>query len=530
MARIFGLDLGTYSIKAVGLSTTLRGYQVTGFWEQKLPPLAEGQTLDQVQAEAARSILHSNRLHPDTIVCGVGGGRAITRLLHLPFTDKKKLEQVVPFEVGEQLPYDLEEVILDHQVVATRESGSDVLVAAMRKPDFSAFVETFKAAGADPRIVCLDTLPLLYLANVALAGEVGPFAIVDLGHTFTSLTIIGEGGLQFVRTLGVGGLAVTQAIARTLGVDLAQAEEVKHQGGGWNLGVAEVGSQNVQVRVAQDAALRPLIGDLRQTLQAHAAQKRGRVEKIFLCGGSSRLHGIDSMLAANLGVEVHTLEPLKGPFASFAGPNVPADILPKALGLGLRAFSSGRGPQMNLRTGEFGFRGDFQYLRGRVIQLAVGIVAILALVCVYIGVRYSTLSSYAGRQEALLRVVTKQTLGEEVTEFTTAHDRITRGGAKAALGELLPRTTALDYLMEISKNVGKEKIDVKRIDIGNKRISLEGEIDTIADLDSVVQSLEKFKCFAPPAGKDERNVRITKSGKNQLNNRANFQLLITPSC
>src|SRR5262245_36549503 len=135
MARILGLDLGTYSIKAIGLTTTLRGYQVTGFWEQKLSPLGEGQTLDQVQAEAARSIIQANRLHPDTIVCGVGGGRAITRLLHLPFTDKKKLEQVVPFEVGEQLPYDLEEVTLDHQVVSTRESGSDVLVAAMRKPD-----------------------------------------------------------------------------------------------------------------------------------------------------------------------------------------------------------------------------------------------------------------------------------------------------------------------------------------------------------------------------------------------------------
>jgi len=534
MARILGLDLGTYAVKAVGLSTTLRGFQIAGYWEEPVPPAKEGEAREQVQAAAARALFQAKGLHPDTVVCGVPGASALVRLLHLPFVDPKKIEQVVPFEVDEQIPFDLDEVVFDHQVVASGEAGADVLVAAMRKGELARLLEALKAAGIDPRVMCLDTLPYLYLAREILPAEVGPYAILDLGHVHTSVSILGQGALQYVRTLTRGGLAVTEAIAKDLEVDLAEAEAIKHRHGGWDMGPGQdPGGESARVRAAIDRALRPLLSDLRQTFQAHAAMRRGRVEKVFLCGGTSRLRGVDSMLAANLGVEVIHLRPLQGPFASFAGPDVPADVLPKALSLALRALAPGRGAQMNLRKGEFGFRGDFQFLRGRVIQLAAWIGAILVLAGAYAFARYHTLSSQAEAQKRFLAEVTRQTLGEEVTEFSVAHNRITRGGARATLGELLPQMTALDYLNEISRNIGKERLDVKRLDVAPKRISLEGEVDSVEALDAIEKSLTQFKCFAPTAAAGrpvEKNVRVVDSRKNQLNNRISFKLLITPTC
>jgi general secretion pathway protein L len=525
VARIIGLDLGTYSVKAVALTTSLRGYQIAGFWEQRLPPAAaaaEGR--EQIQAEAAKALMQGAGIHADTVVCGVPGAQALTRVLQLPFTDRRKIEAVVPFEVEEQIPYNLDEVVLDHQVVSGRDGASDVLVAAMRKPDFARLLEALKAQGIDPKVMCLDTLPFLYLSQQVLTQEPGPYAIVDLGHVHTSVSILAGGGLQYVRTISRGGRAVTEALSREFRVEPAEAEEVKHRHGGWAVGETEIlGPEGARVQAAVDSALRPLVLALRQTFQAFTAQRQARVARIFLCGGTSRLRGIEALLAANLGVEVQPLQPLRGPFAGFAGPTVASDTLPKALALALRAVAPGRGPQLNLRVGEYGFRGDFQYLRGRVLQLTAGIVAILLLVGGYAYARYYTLSAYAERQRQYLTQMSKQTLGEEVTDFSVAHERITRGGERATLGALLPQTTALDYLAELSKNIGKEKIDVKRLDIGQKRITLEGDIDTIAALDAVVQSLSAYKCF-------EKQVRITKSGKNQLNNRANFQLLITPSC
>jgi general secretion pathway protein L len=525
VARVIGLDLGTYSVKAVALTTSLRGYQIAGFWEERLPPAAaavEGRV--ELQAQAAKALLQRAGIHADLVVCGVPGAQVLTRLLHLPFTDRRKIESVVPFEVEEQIPFDLDEVVLDHQVVAGRDGASDVLVAAMRKPEFARLLEAIKAQGIDPKVMCLDTLPFLYLGQQVLSQEPGPYAIVDLGHVHTSVSVLAGGGLQYVRTLSHGGLALTEAIAREFRLEPAEAEEVKHRHGGSGVGGEErLGPEGARVAVAVETALRPLVLALRQTLQAFTAQRQLRVERVFLCGGTSRLLGIDSFLSAHLGVEVKPLLSLQGPLASFSGPTVAADILPKALALALRAVAAGRGPQMNLRVGEYSFRGDFQYLRGRVLQLTAGIVALLLLVCGYAYARYHTLSSYAERQKQYLSQVTKQTLGEELSDFSVAHERITRGGERATLGALLPQTTALDYLVEISRNIGKEKIDVKRLDIGQKRITLEGDIDTIAALDAVVQSLSAYKCF-------EKQVRITKSGKNQLNNRANFQLLITPSC
>ena len=523
MARIVGLDLGSYSVKAVALTTTLRGFQLAGYFEERLQAPTEGQTHVQVLAATAKTLLGRVGFTADTIICGYPGSDTITRLLRLPFTDPRKIDQIIPFEVGEQIPFDLDDVVLDHQVVATGEGNADVLVAAVRKTELHALLDAMKAVGVDPRVLCLDSVPALTLSQQVLAAETGPYAIIDIGHAHTSVSVLGQGGLQYVRTLTRGGAAVTQAIAAALEVDVATAEDLKHRHGGWDFGqVPEPGTESERVQAAIDATLRPLLLDLRQTFQAHAAQKRGRVEKLFLCGGSARLSGLAEFLAAGLGVEVQLLQVLRGPFAEFAKPDVPSELVPKALSLALRAVV-GRGPQMNLRKGELAFKGDFQYLRGRIIQLSVGIVAVILLVSGYATARFITLDGYEKRQKAKLAEVTKATLGVEELEFTVAQNRISRGGVGGGLGELLPQTTAFDYLLELSKNIGKEKIDVKRLDIGPKRISFEGEIETIGALDAVVQQLGTFKCF-------EKNVRIMKSGKNQLNNRASFQLIITPTC
>jgi len=524
MARIVGIDLGSYSVKAVALTTTLRGFQVAGFWEERLHAPLEGQSAAQALAATVKALLGRLGFAADTIVCGLPGSSTVTRLLHLPFTDQRKIDQIVPFEVGEQLPFDIDDVILDHQVVATLDGAADVLVAAVRKTDMNELLDALKAVQVDPRVLVLDTVPYLALAQQVIPPEPEspPYAIVDLGHQHTSVSIIGAGGLQYVRTLSRGGAAVTDAIAVALGVDRATAMEAKHRHGGWDFAQApEPGSDDYKVQEAIDGVVRRLILDLRQTFQAHAAQKRGRVGKIYLCGGSARLSRVDELLSQGLSVEVALLNVLRGPYADLAGPDVPAEVVPKALALAVRSVL-GRGPQMNLRRGEHSFKGDFQYLRGRVIQLSIGLAAIVLLVAGYTTARFITLGSYEKRQKARLAEVTKATFGTEITEFTVAKNRLT-SGAVSTIGDLLPRTTALDYLIEISKNIGKEKIDVKKLDISPKRISMVGEIDTIGALDGIVQQLGTFKCF----GKD---VRIMKSGKNQLNNRASFELLITPNC
>lgn len=537
MARILGLDLGTYSVKAVSLVTTLRSFQVGGFWEERVPPVGEGQTTLDAQIEATRVLLSRLGFTPDSVVCGWPGTETVTRLLRLPFTDSRKIDQVVGFEVGEQLPFDLEDVILDHQVVATDGQSADVLVAAVQRTRMTELLGKLKGIGVDPRIVCLDTLPLASLARDALPQETGTYAVLDVGHAHSSLSIVGAGSVQYVRTLSRGGKQLTEAIVKVLesrgefespeawhGLWEA-AEAIKEQAGGWDFGALTPGDgELMRARTAMEEALSPLALDLRQTFQAHAAQKRGRVEKVFVCGGSARLSMLVEYLSRALGLEVAPLVVAKGQFAELAKPGVPTDALAKALALAVRAVSTSRTPLLNLRRGEHAFKGDFQYLRGRIIQLSAGIALILLLVGVYAWARFQTLGKYEARQKARLAEVTKATLGVEVTEFSVAQNRLERGDTRASIGALLPRTTGFDYLLELSKNIGKEKLDVKRLEIGQKRISIEGEISSIGALDQVVQSLGAYKCFA----KD--SVRIIKSGKNQLNDKANFQLLITPSC
>src|SRR5258706_7705888 len=179
MARIVGLDLGTYSVKAVALTTTLRGFQVAGFWEERRHAPVEGQTPVQALAATTKALLSRLGFTADTIVCGLPGSSTVTRFLRLPFTDQRKIDQIVPFEVGEQLPFDLDEVVLDHQVVATEEGAADVLVAAVRKTDLNELLDALKAVQVDPRIVVLDSVAYLTLAQQLLppSPETGPYPI-----------------------------------------------------------------------------------------------------------------------------------------------------------------------------------------------------------------------------------------------------------------------------------------------------------------------------------------------------------------
>ena len=143
MARILGLDLGSYSVKAVSLVTTLRGFQVGSYWEERVPPVAEGAALLDAQVQATGALMARLGFTPDSIVCGVPGTEVITRLLRLPFTDSRKIDQVVGFEVGEQLPFEVEDVVIDHQVVASDGQAADVLVAVMRRDRMAELLDKF---------------------------------------------------------------------------------------------------------------------------------------------------------------------------------------------------------------------------------------------------------------------------------------------------------------------------------------------------------------------------------------------------
>ncbi len=100
MARILGLDLGSYSVKGMLTEVTLRGAQIRGFGEVRRG--------EKQLTEALRALLDQlfppQALHRDQVVTSLPGQSLVTHLLTLPFTESKQIEAALPFEVEGQLP------------------------------------------------------------------------------------------------------------------------------------------------------------------------------------------------------------------------------------------------------------------------------------------------------------------------------------------------------------------------------------------------------------------------------------------
>jgi general secretion pathway protein L len=121
-------------IKGLVLETTLRGAQVKGWAEVKVPQ--EGERVDRLRVAIPQ--LLAKGLAADQIVIALPGLGLATHQIALPFTDPKRIESTVGFEVEAQLPFDLAEAVFDYQVVSGDEKGSQLLVGVAQTSRIAA--------------------------------------------------------------------------------------------------------------------------------------------------------------------------------------------------------------------------------------------------------------------------------------------------------------------------------------------------------------------------------------------------------
>src|SRR5579872_5328500 len=139
MARILGLDLGSYSLKAIVLDATMRNAAVRSFASVRRPD-----TADPADAfkRALTELLAKQPAAPDQVVIALPGPTLATHAMTLPFVDAKRLDATLPFEIESQLPFDLAEAVFDYQVALQKDKKSDLLVGVVRKQELKALLDS----------------------------------------------------------------------------------------------------------------------------------------------------------------------------------------------------------------------------------------------------------------------------------------------------------------------------------------------------------------------------------------------------
>ena len=310
--ELVGLDIGTSSIKMVEIKDSRHGYILSKFGVAPLPPgvIVEGKVVDRAAVvEALKRLQGGLGFKGRGVATCIPSRSVIIKKIILPSMTELELEEQIPYEAEQHIPFPITECFLDYQPLGSpvgQEDQMEVLLVAAKKDYVEDHRALIKEAGLNCIAVDVDVFALenIYEANYELSEE-DVVALIDVGAGVMKVNILTAGVTSFSRDVPVGGLAMTEGIQRRWNLTLEEAEGLK-QG---HL-PAGIDPQEVQDFFYNEALA--LVGEVENSFEFFLATPYGRqVNKIFLSGGAAKTPGLMEITAERTGASVDMLNPFK---------------------------------------------------------------------------------------------------------------------------------------------------------------------------------------------------------------------------
>jgi general secretion pathway protein L len=443
---IIGLDIGAYSVKVATITASFRAFTWTNYREITIPHSERDQP-ERAAAHALAEVSSDLKAVGAVVVCGLPGYKVMSRFISLPFDDPKRIDSVLGFELEGQIPLSVEQMVYSYQVTGKNEEGqSEVFAAAVQREYMSRYMDTLKEAGVDPRILTLDTTSYLNLYD-HLVGA-GTVAFLDIGHRSTNVCVVQEGQLRMARSIGRGGMAVTQAIANELSLDFEEAERHKHEEGAVPFGPTPV---NTQVAGLVEEALRPLVLGVNQSLRAYEREHSDVVGKVLVMGGGARIRNLLPWLELQLNMSVQraAFETLEFNRSSEQSPDISS--AGKGVGLALTQVAGSKHLNtLNFRRGDFAYEGDFEFIKDKFKVLMAMAAVLLIAASAYAYERNSNAQQVLDYQYKLLGDFSEQHMDERYTSFKKTLKDLTKASSPEDEMNFFPPMTAVAVLEKIT--------------------------------------------------------------------------------
>ena len=306
-----GLDIGSGSIKVVGLKKGKGGIELTGALLVELPPTFIGEKAGKRKktGETLKKALGEiETLKGKTISIATPGPSVYIRYVKLPPVDTARVAQIVNYEAQQQIPLPLEEVIWDYQVLKKEAVGTNVVLVAAKSELINDLLEEVGAFRIEPEVV--DYSPLAFYNCLNFNQELSPEEIsvlLDVGAKSTDMSIEREGTLCWTRNIPIGGHDITRAIEQSFGLSFGEAEKLKREE------IIDLGNEGEKISQAVTPVLFRLVKDIERSLTFFQAESGGgaTVNRLLLSGGGANLTNLDKFLERELKVKVEKASPLK---------------------------------------------------------------------------------------------------------------------------------------------------------------------------------------------------------------------------
>jgi len=336
-----GLDIGSGLVKVVSIDHG-KGEPVltkVGVAPVLQDAIVEGEIMDPgVVAESIRGAMAAAGLKQKRVVAAVGGRDVIIKKIQVDRMRESDAADVVRWEAQQHVPFDIEGVELDFQVLDPEGEGlqMEVLLVAAKRELVEGRAALLTEAGLDPGVVDVDAFALHNAFELNYPDAMhGVSATIHIGHEVTNVNILQDGVPVLTRDLSVGTRKFREDLQRERGMSGEDADRllqgferspdldpfVKNRG------------EEIGVGVERAAAF-----------LASASRDAGQIQRVYCSGGGARIPGLADTLGERLRLPVEVADPIKGlqvrddAFGSLAVDEV-APLLMLAVGLGLRKLN-----------------------------------------------------------------------------------------------------------------------------------------------------------------------------------------------
>lgn len=344
---VMGIDISSTAVKLLELSRVGKGnkYKVESY---AVEPLPENSVVDknitnlEAIGEAMRRVVRRAKPRAQHAAVAVAGSAVITKVIQVPSgLSGRELEDTVSVEAERYIPYPMDEVSLDFEVIGENEKNSeedDVLLAASKSENVDARVGVLNLAGLKAKVVDIELFALenaftLLAQNDPEIDVEDIIALVDVGATTTTFSVLHEQKIVYTREQPFGGNQLTEQIQHRYGLSYEEAMLAKRQGGLPDDYETEL-LEPFKESMAQEIS--------RAIQYYYSSSTSGTIAHTVVAGGCASIPGIIEQISNKVGGHVT----LANPFASMSVSNNvnkksltnDAPALMIACGLALRSF------------------------------------------------------------------------------------------------------------------------------------------------------------------------------------------------
>jgi general secretion pathway protein L len=457
--RILALDPHGANLTAVVVEASFRNYQIVGYFsEPRNPTIPLGEQL--------RSFVARHPVTADTVLSVLPGTAAAFRTLDLPFRDWRRLEQTVPFELESQVPFSVEDAVIDFQILSTRGEGARVFAALVPKSRIEEHLKILAEAGLEPAIVDFAPLATLNVLQLFDGDRPDCYGFLHLSARGGTLALYRGGLLQSLRVLDVAEEPFGPALTREIG---------------WTL----------------------------KSLDGLSADRQNGGLPLLLVGGAVEPNLLDH-LRQRIGLSVQRLEdlPLRRVPATLHGS--PGTYAP-ALGLALREIAEEPTLGLNFRRDAFSYRRAQEELQGVAARLGALCAVVIALFVIWQGVSYYELSSQYRELRGLVRQVFHTTLPDapvidEAEQLAQEVGKLRKQEQQLGFGPDGP-ISVLDALRQISERVpGDPRLNVDELTVDPDGLHLRAKTSSFDAVETIRTKIAESPLFREVQVKDPRTT------------------------